>query len=86
MTAIQSPMSATLTVGIPVGTLLSHNSEVVIIFAIPVCMNDEAEIRLRKLAVTIHKETASERRYAVAGDGHILEDAATYDGAVCIKT
>ena len=57
-----------------------------IIFTVPIGMNDEAEIRLRKLSVAIHKETASERRYAVAGDWHILEDALTDRSTVHVKT
>ena len=79
-------MSATLTIGIPARIPLSHNSEVMIIFTIPIGVDDETKIALRKLPVAIHKETASERRYAVAGDGHILEDALTDCSTVHVKT
>ena len=56
------------------------------VLTIPIGVDYEAEISLRKDTVAILEELAGVGGNSVAGNGDVTEDAATYDGAVCIKT
>ena len=60
--------------------------ELVVIFPIPVSMNQEREIGLREHAVSLLEERSGVRRDAVASDGDGIEHTAADDGAIAIET
>lgn len=60
--------------------------EFVVIFPVPVGVNQEREIGLGEHTVAFLEERAGVRRDAVASDGYSVEHTATDDGAIAVKT